>query len=41
MTDLGLLIEPPDIGVLAIVTMPEICGVTGRDLVTALHREPP
>lgn len=39
LIDLGLLIKPPHVGVLRIVVMPEIRGVAGLDLVSALHRE--
>ena len=41
LIDLGLLVEPPHVGVLAIVVMPEIRGVRGVDPVSALHRVPP
>ena len=41
LIDLGLLVEPPHIGVLAIVIMPEVGRVLGLDLVSAFHRVPP
>ena len=41
LIDLGLLVEPPHVGVLAIVVMSEIGRVPGLDLVPALHRVPP
>jgi hypothetical protein len=41
LIDLGLLVEPPHVGMLAIVTMSKIGCVAGLDLVSALHREPP
>jgi hypothetical protein len=41
LIDLGLLIEAPHVGVLAIVSMPKIGRVAGLDLMSALHRERP
>ena len=38
LIDLGLFVEAPHIGVLAIVAMPEIGDIAGLDLVSALHR---
>ena len=40
LVELGLLVEPPHIGVLAIVIMAEIRGIAGLDVMTAFHLWP-
>ena len=37
LIDLGLLVEPPHIGMLAIVVVAEIRGTAGLDVMTAFH----
>src|SRR5580704_3761896 len=41
LIDLGLLVEPAQVGLVAAVVMAEVCGVTRLDLVPVVHNAPP
>ena len=38
LIDLGLLVKPPHVGMLAVVDVAEIRGIAGFDVMTAFHR---
>ena len=41
LIDLGLLVEPAQVGLVAAIVVAEVCGVTRLDLVPVVHNVPP